>query len=648
MKKILFASVFLFVAFLLPVQKANAAISYVGGSNHGTADASVVLNNPSVTTGDVMIAVLYVFCIDPATAPASVTAPSGWIFFAGASNLSCGSSANYYKIATSSEPSTYTWLTPRTRPDYVNILSGALVAYRGVNTTIPIDANSYQGGYTAQSITTNAANDFVVGIFVATYGTSFTLSPTMTSRLVSISPPSISIYDVSQSSAGASGNVAATPSQNGTSGNSQLVALRPDQTSPSPSTTGASGLAVTFGQGILNGSTNPNGLASTGWFRYSLINPGTCNDSFGTRAPASSGTALGSGNTAGVAYSNTIAGLTAATTYYYCAISNNSQGTTFGSIQSFFVPSGNSCGSIPLTGTYAVSSSCVFPNSIIDGVDAGSSTINTAQLTINPGTTLSVGAGQTLAYGVISKPGAAIVKFTGGVLRKGPMWIPDSDGDGYPDAASANNQAFNTTQPANYVRRYFAQTLGADCATNDATRWSNRTGYADADGDGYSVSGASSVCSGSSLAAGYLASATGQTDCYDGNSNARPGQTAYFGGQRGDGSFDYDCNGGLALSPASTAYPNWYPTVYHFSGISGGVLVGCTRSGHDITARAQSTAYCGINVCTGYYSAFCYSVFTGQTRSDSACQTAVIGSQACPCYIDGQATAGTTITVACR
>jgi hypothetical protein len=33
------------------------------------------------------------------------------------------------------------------------------------------------------------------------------------------------------------------------------------------------------------------------------------------------------------------------------------------------------------------------------------------------------------------------------------------------------------------------------------------------------------------------------TDCFDGNENAHPGQTAFFASDRGDGSFDYDCDG---------------------------------------------------------------------------------------------------------
>ncbi|HZV69210.1 MAG TPA: DUF1566 domain-containing protein [Saprospiraceae bacterium] len=87
----------------------------------------------------------------------------------------------------------------------------------------------------------------------------------------------------------------------------------------------------------LNGSANPNGDASTGWFRYSTTNPGSPNDSFGTRTPASGGTSLGSGSSP-VPYSEPITGLLQATTYYYCAIASNSTGTAFGSLQTFIIP----------------------------------------------------------------------------------------------------------------------------------------------------------------------------------------------------------------------------------------------------------------------------------------------------------------------
>ncbi len=101
---------------------------------------------------------------------------------------------------------------------------------------------------------------------------------------------------------------------------------------PAVTTDSASG--ITTSAATLNGTANPNGVSATGWFRYSTTNPGTCNTTFGTRAPASGGSSLGSG-TSGVGYAQGISGLAAGTTYYVCAIAQNSVGTTTGSVQSF-------------------------------------------------------------------------------------------------------------------------------------------------------------------------------------------------------------------------------------------------------------------------------------------------------------------------
>ncbi len=101
-------------------------------------------------------------------------------------------------------------------------------------------------------------------------------------------------------------------------------------------TSGASSLTMTTG--VLSGYANPGGDATTGWFRFGTASPGTCNDSFGTRAPAMGGSALGAGTT-NVVFSQPITGLTPATTYYYCAIAANSAGTVWGSVQTFITPS---------------------------------------------------------------------------------------------------------------------------------------------------------------------------------------------------------------------------------------------------------------------------------------------------------------------
>ena len=62
-----------------------------------------------------------------------------------------------------------------------------------------------------------------------------------------------------------------------------------------PSVSTSSATAITAGGATLNGSASPGGGATTGWFRYSTTNPVTCNDTFGTRAPATGGSSLGVG-----------------------------------------------------------------------------------------------------------------------------------------------------------------------------------------------------------------------------------------------------------------------------------------------------------------------------------------------------------------
>ncbi len=100
-----------------------------------------------------------------------------------------------------------------------------------------------------------------------------------------------------------------------------------------PTVTTQPATADTATSTTLNGTGNPNGTASTGWFRYSATNPGSCNDTFGTRVPASGGVVLGSGSSA-VPFNQTIGGLIPSTTYYYCAIASSTGGIAFGSVVS--------------------------------------------------------------------------------------------------------------------------------------------------------------------------------------------------------------------------------------------------------------------------------------------------------------------------
>ena len=82
----------------------------------------------------------------------------------------------------------------------------------------------------------------------------------------------------------------------------------------------------------------------------------------------------------------------------------------------------------------------------------------------------------------------------------------------------------------------------ADCNDADNAVWVTRDLYVDADHDNYTVGAATPTCLGATVPTGSSAGSLG-TDCYDANAAAHPGQTAYYTVQRGDGLFDYNCNG---------------------------------------------------------------------------------------------------------
>jgi len=84
-----------------------------------------------------------------------------------------------------------------------------------------------------------------------------------------------------------------------------------------------------------------------------------------------------------------------------------------------------------------------------------------------------------------------IAKHVGAALVRGPMWIKDSDGDGYPDTSSPLSVAsVNGARPdATYVRYNIDQSnlATADCAPTDPNLYQTISGLAyDPDQDGYS------------------------------------------------------------------------------------------------------------------------------------------------------------------
>ena len=77
------------------------------------------------------------------------------------------------------------------------------------------------------------------------------------------------------------------------------------------------------------------------------------------------------------------------------------------------------------------------------------------------------------------------------------------------------------------------KTIGQICSLDDEC--APGYCYIDEDGDRYAPTSGTKKCQANSQLAGI--------DCYDLNANAYPGQTQCYGTHRGDGSFDYNCNG---------------------------------------------------------------------------------------------------------
>ncbi|MBI5798689.1 MAG: hypothetical protein HZB10_02045 [Candidatus Yonathbacteria bacterium] len=90
---------------------------------------------------------------------------------------------------------------------------------------------------------------------------------------------------------------------------------------PTVSTNSAS--SVSQNSATLNGYVTPNGASASAWFEYGTT------QSFGSNTGSVN---YGTGSTS---FNNTLWNLSANTTYYYRAVANNSQGTSYGSTLSF-------------------------------------------------------------------------------------------------------------------------------------------------------------------------------------------------------------------------------------------------------------------------------------------------------------------------
>lgn len=116
--------------------------------------------------------------------------------------------------------------------------------------------------------------------------------------------------------------------------------------------------------------------------------------------------------------------------------------------------------------------------------------------------------------------------------------VYDDDGDGYSEVAGDCDDEDDEVNPA---ATETCNSKDDDCDTlvDEENSTGCDTYYADDDKDSYGDAGDSKcLCS-----AKAPHTATNKSDCYDGNAAAKPGTVSWYGTHRGDGSYDYDCNG---------------------------------------------------------------------------------------------------------
>ncbi len=116
----------------------------------------------------------------------------------------------------------------------------------------------------------------------------------------------------------------------------------------------------------------------------------------------------------------------------------------------------------------------------------------------------------------------------------------DCDGDGYESPAYGGDDCDDTDDTVHPGAPEICDLADNDCngIADDEGASGCDIFYRDADGDGYGGADAACYCG---PTGDY--SSTVNTDCYDGNVDAYPGASGWYSTHRGDGSYDWNCDG---------------------------------------------------------------------------------------------------------
>lgn len=230
--------VFFMLLFVLGMHFSPSALAQVV-SFRSSSQASVQSGNLSIaqpagtSSGDVMVATI-------AARPSSitVTAPSGWTLVRQVvqSSGSTLSLQTYYKVATSSEPSSYTWTMSTS--GFVGA-SGGILSLSGADTSNPVDAESGQANASstsqaAPSVTTTQSNSMLITAHAIDSSVTWTAPTGMTEAVdtASITPQnsggvSMEMNYLAVASASTTGTETATAASNADVGAGQSIVIKP-------------------------------------------------------------------------------------------------------------------------------------------------------------------------------------------------------------------------------------------------------------------------------------------------------------------------------------------------------------------------------------------------------------------------------------
>jgi hypothetical protein len=222
----------LVTAGVAPAPAATSQTSLLSTARATTSGAvTLTISRPNASPGSFLLAAL-----DVNSASATVSAPSGWTLIRGDSVGGADGALSqfvYYRFVGPSEPSGYMWSSS----EKVS-MAGAILAYGGIDATIPIDVHSGAAvaagkAVSAPAVSTSSPSEIVVGLFGDSSGRQLAASSPLTERFdaVARSPrgvagPAAEGADALFVGTGSTGAMTASSSGGATVLVGQVIALR--------------------------------------------------------------------------------------------------------------------------------------------------------------------------------------------------------------------------------------------------------------------------------------------------------------------------------------------------------------------------------------------------------------------------------------